>query len=392
MRSGDIFVYCDISGAAVAIVKNHKKGISSLPPPKTMTESGMFSICFSRAWEAKIVTSAWWIEAAKVHKTTENSSEILSPGIFRIDGEKNYLPPTPINISFGFLFVLNTDERAEMTRKRIELEASVEALNELLEEKLILDYCKKDSSFSINTGAEVKTKTENVPLLIEPKIELKAEIKTQDVEVKKPVRGKHGKEKKMKKKYADQDEEERALRLELLGSVNKKKSEKTDEKKIKNTNLPANTKAEKNNGDNGKIRKVEKAQFKSDEIAEGDLQDESLGENEGDGSISADYFTACPESGKSYLFAIPVCSPTTAISSAAFRLKLIPGNLKKGKAVKSAVEILTKDCTVADWCDLIKAVPADEMIRLLPAKVGIASSDGSGKRSASKRRQKKPKN
>jgi predicted ribosome quality control (RQC) complex YloA/Tae2 family protein len=30
-------------------------------PPKTLNEAGTMALCYSAAWEARVVTSAWWV-------------------------------------------------------------------------------------------------------------------------------------------------------------------------------------------------------------------------------------------------------------------------------------------------------------------------------------------
>lgn len=42
-------------------------------PPRTLTEAGTMAVCYSAAWEAKIVTSAWWVHH---HQVSFPSSEI----------------------------------------------------------------------------------------------------------------------------------------------------------------------------------------------------------------------------------------------------------------------------------------------------------------------------
>jgi len=37
-------------------------------PPKTLSEAGTLSICMSKAWKNKIVTSAWWVYDHQVRK------------------------------------------------------------------------------------------------------------------------------------------------------------------------------------------------------------------------------------------------------------------------------------------------------------------------------------
>lgn len=56
---GDVYVHGDIHGATSVIVKNsHQKAPI---PPKTLNEAGFMAVCYSSAWDARIVTSAWWV-------------------------------------------------------------------------------------------------------------------------------------------------------------------------------------------------------------------------------------------------------------------------------------------------------------------------------------------
>ncbi|KND01393.1 uncharacterized protein SPPG_03204, partial [Spizellomyces punctatus DAOM BR117] len=61
------------------------------------------SVCQSRAWDAKIVTSAWWVYDHQVSKTAP-TGEYLTTGSFMIRGKKNWLPPVQLVYGFGILF------------------------------------------------------------------------------------------------------------------------------------------------------------------------------------------------------------------------------------------------------------------------------------------------
>ena len=50
------------------------------------------SVCRSSAWDAKIVTSAWWVHSHQVSKTAP-TGEYLTVGSFMVSGMKNFLPP-----------------------------------------------------------------------------------------------------------------------------------------------------------------------------------------------------------------------------------------------------------------------------------------------------------
>lgn len=55
-------------------------------PPKTLNEAGSMAICNSAAWDAKVITSAWWVYHDQVSKTAP-TGEYLTTGSFMIRGE-----------------------------------------------------------------------------------------------------------------------------------------------------------------------------------------------------------------------------------------------------------------------------------------------------------------
>jgi predicted ribosome quality control (RQC) complex YloA/Tae2 family protein len=59
MSKGDAYVHADFHGAASTVIKNNNK---DLPIPLlTIEEAAISSICRSKAWDAKIIASAWWV-------------------------------------------------------------------------------------------------------------------------------------------------------------------------------------------------------------------------------------------------------------------------------------------------------------------------------------------
>lgn len=72
-------------------------------PPRTLNEAGSLSVCYSKAWNSKIVTSAYWVKANQVSKTAP-SGEYLTTGSFMIRGTKNYLPPSNLQMGLALLF------------------------------------------------------------------------------------------------------------------------------------------------------------------------------------------------------------------------------------------------------------------------------------------------
>ncbi|XP_064185844.1 ribosome quality control complex subunit NEMF-like isoform X2 [Anguilla rostrata] len=100
LKTGDIYVHADLHGATSCVIKNP----TGQPiPPRTLTEAGTMSVCYSAAWDAKVITSAWWVHHHQVSKTAP-TGEYLTTGSFMIRGKKNFLPPSYLMMGFGFLF------------------------------------------------------------------------------------------------------------------------------------------------------------------------------------------------------------------------------------------------------------------------------------------------
>ncbi|KAK6340530.1 hypothetical protein TWF696_008856 [Orbilia brochopaga] len=162
------------------------------------------------------------------------------------------------------------------------------------------------------------------------------------------VRGKRGKAKKIAEKYADQDDEDRALALKLLG--NAKDADAADaverEKAAENERLAKIREAEER-----QIRlklQVEKmrAQVLADEEARKETADRPLSFEEDldeDALRMADLRRLAPEvrgSGavQRVVDAIPICAPWSALQKFEWKVKLQPGTQKKGKAIREVVE------------------------------------------------------
>ncbi|TMW64489.1 hypothetical protein Poli38472_011369 [Pythium oligandrum] len=148
------------------------------------------------------------------------------------------------------------------------------------------------------------------------------------------VRGKKGKLKKMKKKYADQDEDERRIRMEALGHVvpdeeqeNEEDGEDNDEGE-ENEEVVEETKKPNKTHSEEYIRQQREKKEKF-------LEQE---EEEAEGADFFDAFTGSPSPQDLVLFAMPMCAPYTALLKYKYKVKLLPGSVKKGKAAKSAME------------------------------------------------------
>uniref|UniRef100_A0A8C3GIF6 Ribosome quality control complex subunit NEMF n=1 Tax=Cairina moschata TaxID=8855 RepID=A0A8C3GIF6_CAIMO len=100
LKPGDIYVHADLHGATSCVIKNPT---GEPIPPRTLTEAGTMALCYSAAWDARVVTSAWWVSHNQVSKTAP-TGEYLTTGSFMIRGKKNFLPPSYLMMGFSFLF------------------------------------------------------------------------------------------------------------------------------------------------------------------------------------------------------------------------------------------------------------------------------------------------
>ncbi|KAJ2108613.1 hypothetical protein GGI16_001061 [Coemansia sp. S142-1] len=494
LRGGDAYVHADIHGAASVIVKNKPATESAETiPPSTLFQAGIMSVCQSRAWDAKIVTSAWWVEASQVSKTAP-TGEYLSTGSFMIRGKKHFLPPTQLVYGFGFLFRLADDEsvarhvRARQQRQAImeeNLRTATGAGSEptqVTDESVPLEAVGDDSvtvvsgkapteggamDFSaarkkynleeIETAAvdefgeedktpaarsegkrqisakerrdmrKQRTTTDAVPTPPMPVGKVgKKEQKRLDEEAKfeksqqkqqqqqqQQKRGQKGKLRKMKEKYAEQDDEDRELRMALLGASGKKDigaildssrnaavveapepDVEADAAAVAPEPLPPSI------VDQLKALDVESPA--ADPVAAAAPADEDDDEDDAPDltmeQLSVlDTLTSAPLPGDNLGFAIPVCAPYSTLSQYRYRVKLIPGAMKKGKSCKMALTVtlatadankprstFSHDPEEADRLEmaailanrekeLMKAVPESELIMQMLGKAKVVA-------------------
>ncbi|KAM8782645.1 ribosome quality control complex subunit NEMF [Rhynchonycteris naso] len=100
LTPGDIYVHADLHGATSCVIKNPT---GEPIPPRTLTEAGTMALCYSAAWDARVITSAWWVYHHQVSKIAP-AGEYLTTGSFMIRGKKNFLPPSYLMMGFSFLF------------------------------------------------------------------------------------------------------------------------------------------------------------------------------------------------------------------------------------------------------------------------------------------------
>lgn len=234
------------------------------------------------------------------------------------------------------------------------------------------------------------------------------------------ARGKRSKAKRAQKKYAEQDEEDRALAMQLLGSSRGQERKKAVEEDKAAREAKAQADRERRKAQHAKAaererlrhERLEKAAAEGTaDLEEGDEQSKEQLEQERRELLDIDRLVPYPQPGDELLAAIPVVAPWTAMARQKYKIKLQPGNVKKGKAVKEILGFWTtldkKGPKVVDesskdkervWrreLDLLKEWRAEEVVGYVPVKgcrivqgggigggVGSGSAGGKGKGSA----------
>lgn len=466
----DVYVHADLHGASSVIVKNQKRpGAATYGeiPRMTLEQAGTFAMCRSSAWEAKVVTSAWWVRASQVSKTAP-SGTFLPTGSFMIRGKKNFLDPNQLVMGFALLFKIDESciaaHRGERSVRG--LEENEESQN--TEPTPVLPYTGESSGESgpLRVGVtgteqvaatpspvtnEVASSSDDTPtnpttpaVQAAPAVEVseiegnvtpqessgdtdspedtaetdpsekaprskKKHLSAKERRLLKSGKGKgdsvgetasqganqgtggsgttesQSKEKKAKpnaplprgkkhklkrmKKYSDQDEDERKIALAVLGSKPMKEESETagqDENQ--------DVEGDQQMGDKTAAEEVE-SKKKHEKVNERRevmrlMEEEGIVELENlekESTTTLDMLTAIPQPTDIVQYALPMCAPYGALTNYRYRVKLMPGSTKRGKAYRSAVALFLKQAEK----DLSQFKQDRDALRLSPENDGI---------------------
>lgn len=135
---------------------------------------------------------------------------------------------------------------------------------------------------------------------------------------------------------------------------------------------PRKTKAEKDK---------EESQWKRTMEEEGVLVDDDLDDDAVDDTAELSKLTGKPQAEDMLLSAVPVCAPYQTLSQYAYRVKLTPGNMKRGKASKQCVDMFLKAKKGSDGADrqldLIKRVGDNDWVQAICGDVKLATAGAS---------------
>uniref|UniRef100_A0A452IS16 Ribosome quality control complex subunit NEMF n=1 Tax=Gopherus agassizii TaxID=38772 RepID=A0A452IS16_9SAUR len=386
LKSGDVYVHADLHGATSCVIKNPT---GEPIPPRTLTEAGTMALCYSAAWDARIITSAWWVYHHQVSKTAP-TGEYLTTGSFMIRGKKNFLPPSYLMMGFSFLFKVeescvwrHRDERKVKVQDE-DMESVTSSTNELVSEEVeLLGIMEGLIYFTVGplgtlkntSGCAFKSEeeAEGQELVREVKEE---EINYPDTAIDLSHLQPQSKMKKMKEKYKDQDEEDRELIMKLLGSAGSSKEEKVKKgKKGKIKEESVKKQAQKPKSGH-QVDAGHKETHPPVEVLTHELQDMALEDQqeEKEGEKLLNSLTGQPHLEDILLFAIPICAPYTTMTNYKYKVKLTPGTQKKGKAAKTALHNFMhyKEATAREK-DLFRSVKDTDLSRNIPGKVKVSA-------------------
>ena len=213
-----------------------------------------------------------------------------------------------------------------------------------------------------------------------------------------PKRGKRAKQKKLAKKYADQDDEDRELAMKLSGSAAAKaKAEAEAEARLAKEKELAFQK-ERRKEQHQRAAKQARAHEEARRLAGSKEGEGSEGEEDSSSTaVDLDCFVGIPLPGDQLVSAVPVCAPWTAMANYKYRVKIQPGTQKKSRAIKDILGAwtVTGDKKRVDeksedvekiWpqeTELIKNWKDTELINTVPvSKVRVMVSGGASWRGA----------
>ena len=143
MDKNDLFMHSELHGAAVCIIRNP----SGLPVPSiSLNEAANFEMCHSPAWEHKVTSQVYWVNANQVSKTPPTGM-FIQTGSFIIRGKRNFISPQKLELGFTLMFCLSEESLANHIGER-HLREDIKALEEQKKEN---DELEKQKSIDGNT-------------------------------------------------------------------------------------------------------------------------------------------------------------------------------------------------------------------------------------------------
>ncbi|KAJ1654218.1 hypothetical protein IWQ61_005810 [Dispira simplex] len=404
----DIYVHADLHGAASVIVKNHSKGEI---PATTLVQAGIMSVCQSKAWEAKIVTSAWWVRASQVSKSAP-TGEYLTTGSFMIRGRKTFLPPCQLVYGFGFLFRLEESCIGRHLVERRKYQVNIPDADTLSVPPVETTFNQTQSKYNLDEVNQTQEDEDAIHERLVQQLHLGPSERTQSTHPENLPSSSTGRPLSAKEKRQIRKQKQKRGIVEspqpsglssqspemvslgnALGTFQTTVSEtpvvtpelKTTVEIGESLGSPCDNPAtteqlplpvENLSSPLGAPNQTDDTGLKQeDEEIRRLLLEENIVPLDTEENLSLlDTLTPTPFADDILLGAIPVCAPYSALQKYKYKVKLTPGNLKKGKASKTALALFLNaaEATPREK-ELMKSVPDTDLIAQMLGKVKLSA-------------------
>ncbi|KAI9334047.1 hypothetical protein BDR26DRAFT_937229 [Obelidium mucronatum] len=476
MRKDDVVVSADVEGTPTVLVINSYSaafnnaeakppGVTAASPipPLTLHQAGTMAVAHSKAWESKIITSAWWPPVQLIYgfgllfaidqataarhyderrpwarlgrpEVNDGTTVVDLDGDVDADGDAgdesesdeegaagDAEPPesvvnfekyglekpetieevgSPEAIAVGSVA---SEEIAQQSsrdagvvaethpavgKKRISAKERRELKKQVGKPDVSSSaYAERQNTQSLDESVSDESDTEeavSLPLKREkqPAPSVTSKTSSAAVQSKAAPRGKKAKLKKMKEKYADQSDEEREVMMSLLHGDGSKKKAVVDEQQTKGgarqSTSHKNTGNPKSGKDSEKQAPKPPKQVKSAIGGGGDFVGDSAPAEDFNLSL-LDLLTSQPNSDDIITAVVPVCAPWTCLAKYKYKVKLVPGSLKRGKAAKSvesAFKLMATKSEDKREGDVISQMVEAEITAAMLGKVKIMGAAG----------------
>ncbi|EGW34446.1 uncharacterized protein SPAPADRAFT_70556 [Spathaspora passalidarum NRRL Y-27907] len=399
----DCFVSSDLEGSLKVFVKNPLKG--ETVPPSSIMQAGIFAMSASSGWNGKVTTSAWVLHGDEISKRDFDGSLIAS-GEFRYTGKKVYLPPAQLVMGFGLYSLVDEESTKRYADARTSREKE-HGFNIVMDnKKRELDMLKgskeatpvgeadksnKDATLDqAGSAFEKESEGETVPSedaseITESDLESVTASEATASKKNKPLsRGKRSKLKKIAAKYADQDEEERRLRMDALGTLKQIEQKEQQTKREVLEKMEATKRMQE-------MQAVRERRKKQDEK---EYQKYLSNEVDSDESHVTNYleildsFAPKPSTKDEIISMVPVFAPWISLQKFKYKVKIQPGSGKKGKCIGDSLNYFTtrkmdpsSTDTDLDWPqerDLVKGLKTNDLVGVFTvSKVKLVLPGGS---------------
>ncbi|KAK9384741.1 hypothetical protein V1515DRAFT_582649 [Lipomyces mesembrius] len=370
----DVVVSAQSSSSSLVVVKNHLK-VAVVPPPSTLSQAATLALSTSVAWDNNGLVEAWWCRAGAVAVDT-NVEEALTGASgdaadldFRFEVTFNDKMKIPIGapnlvMGFGILFLVDEESAGRRGRLRVVDESAVasykpaetgeemedrgpdqneqvanDAVDDEVEDEeesnILPESTNSDASDnSDHESASGESDENSTPSMVSSILSTPRSGSPAPSSL---PRGKRSKLKKISTKYADQDDEDRALRMKILGSTKSEQRQLLEQDRLarraaREQELLDQKRKEEEAALQNRVRRKEATEtqrvpVRADVLLANDA--EEIAE-----IVPYDRLVARPSREDNLLAAVPICAPWPALHKVKYKVKLLPGVGKRGKTLK----------------------------------------------------------